>query len=83
MEVEKEKPADEEKKDDSKEKDTKEDKKSDDSKSKTEDKDANKTAEAKDSKPKIRVVKVPIKYKSTNLNILDLEGDGFKASKEK
>ena len=71
-------------KDTKKEKDTskKDDKKADKDKNKTAD-DTNKTASAKDDKPKIKVVKVPIKFRMTNLNVRDLEGAALEAAKQK
>jgi len=61
--------------------DKKEAKKADE-KNKTAEKDANKT-EAKEEKPKIRVVKVPVKFKSTNLNVAGMEGEAYEKAKQK
>ena len=72
-----------------KDKDAKKDKESSKKDEKKEDKnktaeDANKTGEAKGSdKPKIKVVKVPIKYRMTNLNVPDLVDDALEQAKQK
>ncbi|XP_037084607.1 hypoxia up-regulated protein 1-like isoform X2 [Pollicipes pollicipes] len=61
----------------------KEDAKKEVPKNKTAEKDVNKTAEVKDEKPKIRVVKVPIKFKITNLNVHELQGEALEKSAQK
>ncbi|XP_043238713.1 hypoxia up-regulated protein 1-like [Amphibalanus amphitrite] len=62
--------------------DKKEDKKEDKDNNKTAD-ETNKTAKAKEDTPKVKVVKVPIKFHVTNLNVPDLEGEALEKAKLK